>query len=106
MSASRWKCRECGHICTDDEILKEHHPFKDGDLIWGCPSCLNAECLERACEVEGCERLASCGWPGEDGEYHHTCGEHDRSFQKDVAVSSADLEARLIVQSIENVTLR
>lgn len=79
MSTNRWKCSECGHICTDDEILKEHHPFKDGDLIWGCPSCLDAECLERACEVDKCDQLAVNGWSGTDGEYHHTCYKHNSS---------------------------
>ena len=100
----KYKCSECGHICKDDEVLKEHHPFKEGDLIWGCPSCLEAESLEMACEVEGCDQLSSCGWPGEDGEYHHTCGKHDRSLKKTAVAPAYDFSAfeiasRVLLQS-------
>lgn len=93
MSTSRWKCKECEHICTHEQILYADNPFNSDEVICGCPQCKSVEAMERVCDVEGCERLVSCGWPGEDGEYHHTCGEHDRSFQKDVAVSTYDFSA-------------
>lgn len=105
MSTNRWKCSECGRICTDDEILREHHPFRDGDLIRGCPSCLEAECLDRACEVNECDQLAVSGWPGEDGEYHHTCRKHNSSRNAPVPTydfSAFDIAARVILQSIDD----
>lgn len=79
MMIERWKCSECGHVCTDDEVLREHHPFRDGDTIYGCPFCLSASTLDRACEVAGCDRPSANGWPDEQGEYHYTCYEHSQA---------------------------
>lgn len=72
----RWKCKECGHICRQSEVLTAPSPFADTYELVGCPHCKSAESLHAACAIEGCTKDGSCGGPGNDGVYRQTCYEH------------------------------
>ena len=76
MASKRVKCRECDWIGHLDEMLEAENPFDPGNTIIGCPECKTPCNLEYACEIEGCSELATCGTPGENGEYYQTCGKH------------------------------
>ena len=78
MTAQRLFCEECGWVGPQEEVLWAPDPFSsdDTDRIMGCPRCRGAECLIRACEIEGCTRSASIGDIGKDGVYRLTCHEH------------------------------
>ncbi len=62
----RWLCRECGHVCTNADLLRAPHPFHSpftprfcSKQIVGCPKCREVETMTRACDVEGCGLAAS-----------------------------------------------
>jgi hypothetical protein len=70
---NRWKCTECGWLGT--EILFAPNPFDNRLTTTGCPNCLEVNSIIAACDVEGCEKEGSCGWPSDAG-YRWTCYEH------------------------------
>lgn len=103
-ATNRWKCRECGHICTADHILYADNPFDSSKVICGCPACYEVESLDKACEVEDCDQLSSSGWPDEKGEYHYTCHRHGEHMRENTAIqpydfSAFDLAAQVLLQS-------
>lgn len=75
MSSNRLRCTACKHQFMRHVMLVADNPFDDTDEIHGCPNCFAAEHIELLCEVNGCERPASCGTPVVGG-YAQTCGEH------------------------------
>jgi hypothetical protein len=72
---TRWKCSECDAIFPDSEWLKAPNPFEPAEELYGCPSCKNVNCAERACDEPECKRTVTCGWPTLRG-YRTTCGDH------------------------------
>jgi hypothetical protein len=77
----RWKCEECGHVCT--EYLTAPHPFykpETGETVCGCPHCFSVDKLVGACFVEDCNEAGSVGMFHDDGEYHYSCFNHSPLF--------------------------
>ena len=72
---NRWRCKECCWRGEQKDIKRAPNPFDTEREVWGCPSCLDVECLEQVCDVEGCWEMYSCGWPSPTG-YRQTCGKH------------------------------
>lgn len=71
----RWKCKECGDIYKQDQLVSIHM-LEDPAVDWlTCPECREPNMVEIACEVDGCPRDGGCGTPAKDG-YHWTCFEH------------------------------
>lgn len=77
----KWKCEECDTITDEDKILIADSPFDPANIIMGCPFCKSVNSLQVACDVYGCEKLASCGFPTAEG-YRVTCGEHMRKYKE------------------------
>ena len=77
----RWKCGDCGHICTTEELLEAPNPFDthSDEVICGCPHCKTPENMAQVCDVPGCTEESTCGTPTEDG-YRRTCGKHYRQL--------------------------
>jgi hypothetical protein len=71
----RYECADCGLMCNEDELLTAENPFDPADTVTGCPECKSVESFVRLCDVAGCMRHTSCGWPSTTG-YRHTCGYH------------------------------
>lgn len=69
------KCLECDWLGPDTEVLVAVNPFDAEDQISGCPQCKSVETLRVACDVPGCDELASCGWNDATGR-RTTCGQH------------------------------
>ena len=72
--SERWICEECDWVGTDGDLLSAPDPFNEGCLIYACPTC-HLMTISRACDVDGCKFLASCGEPTENG-YVFTCSRH------------------------------
>lgn len=71
--------RRCGWHGTNDEMLVSPNPFEPDDTIIGCPSCKGVDTLVVACDVEGCWKESTCGFPTPEG-YRRTCGVHYREL--------------------------
>lgn len=76
----RWRCSECGEIVADSEFLKSKNPFAPLgiDELFGCPKCLSVMGTTEfngLCDEPGCDLMATCGFPVEDG-YRRTCSFH------------------------------
>jgi MinD superfamily P-loop ATPase len=71
----RYRCEDCYNICEEHALLAAPNPFDATETVHGCPVCKSIGTLVPVCDVEGCERPVSCGWPSPKG-YRHTCGEH------------------------------
>lgn len=76
-SEMKYRCSDCLRIIDELDFLHAANPFEPGHEILGCPYCSNVENFSMVCEVTGCELPVACGYPGEDGVYHHTCGKHN-----------------------------
>ncbi|WP_345985302.1 hypothetical protein WCX49_11915 [Sulfurimonas sp. HSL-1656] len=76
---NKYKCEECGHICEPVDILEAKHPFIDDEKVMGCPECREIDSLQKMCEVDGCNKVASCGTPASGG-YLICCGEHSEKY--------------------------
>lgn len=76
---SRVLCIECKWCGPEAEMLTATSPFDPEDTVVGCPKCKTVNRLHRACDVEGCDRESSCGFPSDSG-YRRTCGEHYRKM--------------------------
>lgn len=74
--SERWRCLDCNCIATANELLRAPNPFDPRQEIVGCPNCKAVDRFDRVCEVDDCNRTASCGWTDSKGTRHHTCGEH------------------------------
>jgi hypothetical protein len=76
----RWRCTECDTVVADSELLKAKNPFAPNDIeeLYGCPKCLSVmgtTDLLKLCDEPGCNLLATCGFPVDDG-YRRTCSLH------------------------------
>lgn len=88
----KWVCEECRTVTATP--LSAPHPFIVGDEVFGCPQCLAAETLIRACQFPGCANPATAGYPSAYGfRYVWTCWEHSPSNPKN-APSLRDTETK------------
>jgi hypothetical protein len=71
----RYKCLQCANICEEGDILQAPNPFDATDTLHGCPSCKSVDVMVLVCDVEGCNKEATSGWPSSKG-YRQTCGDH------------------------------
>lgn len=71
-----FRCDECGWVGEELQCLVAPNPFDPLRRISGCPQCKEVERFTNICDEPGCSREAGCGWPGADGVYRRTCGEH------------------------------
>jgi hypothetical protein len=76
----RWKCDGCDEESAEADILRAPSPFDPADELSGCPHCKAIDQWVLMCDVPGCKREASCGWPSGDG-YRNTCGQHMRELE-------------------------
>lgn len=77
----KWKCEECNTITDEDGLLIADNPFLTTNIIVGCPVCFSVNSMAAACDEYGCEKLAACGFPTDEG-YRNTCGEHMRKYKE------------------------
>jgi len=71
-------CQEkgCGWVGSSMELQYINHPFNKDDYIEVCPKCHTIETsIQQACDVQGCDKPASCGTPTKAG-YRNTCHNH------------------------------
>lgn len=79
---SRWVCTECEYIGALSTFDTVRDP-KDENNWWTiCPNCRAADQITDVCDEPGCERRATCGWPGKNGGYRRTCFDHSQ-FKRD-----------------------
>ena len=76
----KWKCSECDTVTDEDGILTANNPFVAKDIIQGCPNCFSVNTMKIVCDEYGCEKLATCGYPTDEG-YRNSCGEHMRKYK-------------------------
>ncbi len=76
---SKFLCRECSWV--GDEYLKAPNPFDKNDSLAGCPKCLDVNTLVGVCEIENCNKEATCGTPTDKG-YVRCCGKHYREVKE------------------------
>jgi len=79
MASDRAVCRECGWMGRNAQMLTAPNPFNAEDEVNGCPNCKSVSCLLVACQVDGCRKEASVGFP-KDGDYVNACGDHARGL--------------------------
>ncbi len=72
---NRYRCNDCNHVFTDDEVLVGKNPFQEEYTIYGCPNCKEVEDFIPLCQWGECSNHASAGIPYED-DYYHVCGDH------------------------------
>lgn len=78
----KWKCKACGAVSLEGELLTAPSPFDTNDTLSGCPECKQcSEGFDLLCDDPGCSAIAGCGWPTGDnldewGGYRNTCGKH------------------------------
>lgn len=82
MSATLWKCDECGWRGTSEDFKRAPHPFRQGEEIIGCPQCGCTDEFVNMCDEPGCDREASSGWPSPQG-YRRTCHNHAAGLHKE-----------------------
>lgn len=75
--------RRCYWQGTTDDMLKAPSPFDSDDELQGCPKCKCVNTLVLACDVDGCWKETSCGFPTLDGGYRRTCGDHYRAYKEE-----------------------
>jgi len=68
-------CESCGWGGDAEEMLTGKHPFRHGELCYGCPNCNEIETVVAMCDEPGCKFAATCGTPTKDG-YRQTCTKH------------------------------
>ena len=81
--SNRWFCAGCSRILRESELLTAKNPFRDGDVIVGCPHCGSVNQMDGVCEVAGCNSVATCGTPTADG-YRRLCGRHFLQFRTSI----------------------
>jgi len=67
-------CDECGWAGKGSALLTAENPFVKNDVLSACPECKELD-IRVCCEIEGCNKKATCGTPVKDG-YISTCGRH------------------------------
>ena len=76
----QWRCRDCGDISLEGDLLSAINPFDAGRTIVGCPQCKSVGDFEEVCDEPGCCNEAACGFPTEEGDefggYRRTCHVH------------------------------
>jgi hypothetical protein len=75
---TRQFCEFCSWSGDKDEVLRAPSPFDEEELLLGCPYCKGCNTMRRACDVEGCPEVATCGGPTRYG-YRMTCWKHQPS---------------------------
>lgn len=93
---ARWECDNCGWVGTwgDMDHVADPRPLDGTDphdwLV--CPACRAPEKWTAVCDVVGCNRHVSAGWPSSDG-YRQTCSEHidTRKHRSSVVPPSVDV---------------
>ena len=75
MTITKWRCTNCQAHLQEGDLLKGAHPFQLGEVIFGCPQCLEIGDLTAACDEPGCWRAVSAGTSTPQG-YRSTCYEH------------------------------
>jgi len=75
-----WRCRECGTVTLETELLTAPSPFDAADTLTACPECKEVNDFYEVCDEPGCTREACCGFPAgpEFGGYRRTCFEHSQ----------------------------
>jgi hypothetical protein len=74
-----WRCRDCGTISLEHELLTAPSPFNPADSLVACPECRQCqEGFDPVCDEPGCEEIAEFGWPDGSGQYRFTCSQHVR----------------------------
>jgi hypothetical protein len=84
------KCRLCDKLFLDSEFLSAPSPFDPEDTLYACPQCKQVtEGFDHLCDVEGCKKLAGCGFPLPEKyqkifnkDYLHSCHEHWKLYEK------------------------
>lgn len=82
-----WRCHLCNTIIPDSDLLQAASPFKEADIIVGCPKCRQCtDGFDQLCDEPNCEAVACCGWPTGDktdthAGYRRTCYEHAKGLQ-------------------------
>ena len=78
MNVARWRCDVCHAVTPEPELLTAPSPFDASDTITACPGCRQWDSLALVCDEPGCQAVAHCGWPSDEG-YRRTCSAHYRS---------------------------
>ena len=71
----RLRCGACEVEIEDSQRLTAPNPFDGTDVLFGCPTCKSVDTWTRMCDVEGCRRIVSCGYPDGD-RYWMVCLDH------------------------------
>ena len=73
----KWRCKSCGVISKEKNLLEAKSPFDPTDIINACPLCLQcADGFEEICDELYCKEITTCGWNTDNGEYRRTCSKH------------------------------
>ena len=82
MNHRRWKCKTCGGISNDNELLSAPNAFDNEQTLLACPHCKECgDTFVMICDEPGCKEMARCGWPtGNEFDkwdgYRVTCLKH------------------------------
>lgn len=49
------RCNNCGAVTNRHDLLFANNPFKDDELIEGCPECASANNFTELCEKGDCD---------------------------------------------------
>ena len=78
----RWRCRDCGDISLEVDLLRAPNPFCPDQNILGCPECKSVGDFARLCDEPGCCNEVMCGFTTTEGDefggYRMTCHEHSK----------------------------
>lgn len=77
----RYQCQECEWVGQENQMLNTPNPFDPRFDIVGCPLCKEINTMSLLCDVDGCNRFQSCGFPF-NGTYRMTCGDHYREMTR------------------------
>ena len=86
----RWKCKSCGVVSREIDLLTAPSPFDITDSLTGCPNCKScSDGFDRLCDEDGCNDESHCGWSTGDksdrwGGYRITCGLHMATHNAEV----------------------
>lgn len=75
------RCSECGWTGPADDRLIAVNPWREAEMIEGCPVCREPVEFQRLCDEPGCTQDATCGTPSPEG-YRRCCGEHYQATQE------------------------
>lgn len=75
-----WRCETCAEYIKEEDILTAVSPFDPDSTITGCPNCKSAtgdgDGWQEICEIEGCNKPATCGTPVPNEPYLRSCFNH------------------------------